>query len=103
MFPSQEVFFVAYIHALHKTQVFLEFKITGRTKALENPKWEKIIARDKRAGGIGEDTQARVVLGLYGKVFTSHNKCRVKVEQKVDSNSPAFSVLGPAFCIDCNN
>jgi hypothetical protein len=49
-------------------QVFLEFKISGRTKALENPKWEKIIARDKRAGGIGEDMKARIVLGLYGKV-----------------------------------
>ena len=29
-------------------KVYFEFKISGRTKALENPKWEKIIARDKR-------------------------------------------------------
>ena len=56
-------------------KVFFEFKIAGRTKALENPKWEKIIARDKRASGYteaefsqgGTDSVVRVVFGLYGK------------------------------------
>jgi hypothetical protein len=33
------------------SKVYLVFKVAGRTKALENPKWEKIIARDKRASG----------------------------------------------------
>lgn len=56
-------------------KVFFEFKIAGRTKALENPKWEKIIARDKRSSGYttaefsqgGTDSVVRVVFGLYGK------------------------------------
>jgi len=47
-------------------KVFFEYKIAGRTKAMENEKWEKIIARDKRAGGAtGEDRTARIVIGLY--------------------------------------
>ena len=56
-------------------KVFLDLKFSGRTKALENPKWEKIIARDKRASGSteaefsqgGTDTIVRIVVGLYGK------------------------------------
>jgi len=48
-------------------KVFLDFKIVGRTKALENAKWEGIIGRDKRAaGGGGEDATFRIVVGLYG-------------------------------------
>eukprot|EP00282_Hemiselmis_andersenii_P046801 CAMPEP_0172088836 /NCGR_PEP_ID=MMETSP1043-20130122/23460_1 /TAXON_ID=464988 /ORGANISM="Hemiselmis andersenii, Strain CCMP441" /LENGTH=318 /DNA_ID=CAMNT_0012751195 /DNA_START=1 /DNA_END=953 /DNA_ORIENTATION=+ len=49
-------------------KVYFDFKLVGRTKALENAKWEKIIARDKRAaGGSGQDTVGRIVIGLYGK------------------------------------
>eukprot|EP00802_Teleaulax_amphioxeia_P015060 Tamp_15143.p1 GENE.Tamp_15143~~Tamp_15143.p1 ORF type:complete len:343 (-),score=69.65 Tamp_15143:538-1422(-) len=56
-------------------KVYFDFKISGRTKALENPKWEKIIARDKRASGYtdaefsqgGTDTTVRMVVGLYGE------------------------------------
>jgi hypothetical protein len=38
--------------------------------ALENEKWEKIIARDKRAaGGDNTENNGRIVIGLYGKVM----------------------------------
>jgi cyclophilin family peptidyl-prolyl cis-trans isomerase len=49
-------------------KVYITLKVAGRTKALENKKWEKIIARDKRAGNNdGEDDVFTLVFGLYGK------------------------------------
>lgn len=50
-------------------KVFIELKIVGRSKALDNAKWEKIITRDRRAAtGGGKDLTARMVVGVYGKV-----------------------------------
>lgn len=48
-------------------KVFIDLSISGRTKALENEKWEKIIARDKRAESNASDQTGRIVIGLYGK------------------------------------
>eukprot|EP00277_Geminigera_cryophila_P047606 CAMPEP_0173072468 /NCGR_PEP_ID=MMETSP1102-20130122/9838_1 /TAXON_ID=49646 /ORGANISM="Geminigera sp., Strain Caron Lab Isolate" /LENGTH=264 /DNA_ID=CAMNT_0013941149 /DNA_START=421 /DNA_END=1215 /DNA_ORIENTATION=- len=70
-------------------KVYMEFKISGRTKALENPKWEKIIARDKRASGYtdaefsqgGTDSSVRVVFGLYGNAAPDTTSAFMKLVQ----------------------
>jgi hypothetical protein len=41
-------------------RVYFDFKISGRTKALVNPKWEKLIARDKRASGFTDEEFSQV-------------------------------------------
>jgi hypothetical protein len=42
-------------------RVYFDFKISGRTKALVNPKWEKLIARDNRASGFTDEQFSQVM------------------------------------------
>jgi len=80
-------------------RVYFDFKISGRTKALVNPKWEKLIARDKRASGFTDEEFSQVCHATPPNLFWS-TRCPEAV--RCCKYGPVSSVKGVRDGASCS-